>query len=59
MVVEEIEKHPERMPEEFGVLASEVMISAWPCKRWCLRRYGTNETNTLTILRTQAELCSA
>jgi hypothetical protein len=25
MVVEEIEKHPERMPEEFSVLAREVM----------------------------------
>jgi hypothetical protein len=28
MVVEEIEKHPERMPEEFSVLAREVMIAA-------------------------------
>ena len=33
MVVEEIEKHPERMPEEFSVLAREVMIAAWPCKK--------------------------
>jgi hypothetical protein len=49
MVVEEIEKHPERMPEEFSVLAREefsvlareefsvlareVMMAAWPCKK--------------------------
>jgi Rap1a immunity proteins len=33
MVVEEIEKRPERMPEEFSVLAREVMIAAWPCKK--------------------------
>ena len=33
MVVEEIEKHPERMPEEFSVLAREVMIAAWSCKK--------------------------
>jgi hypothetical protein len=33
MVVEEIEKHPGRMPEEFSVLAREVMIAAWPCKK--------------------------
>jgi hypothetical protein len=33
MVVEEIEKYPDQMQEDFSVLASEVMISAWPCKK--------------------------
>jgi Rap1a immunity proteins len=28
MVVEEIEKHPGRMPQEW-----EVMIAAWPCEK--------------------------
>jgi hypothetical protein len=34
MVVEEIENHPEQMPEAFSVLASEVIMAAWPCKRY-------------------------
>jgi hypothetical protein len=33
MVVEEIEKDPERMPEEFSVFAREVMMAAWSCKK--------------------------
>jgi hypothetical protein len=28
-----IEARPERMHEQFGKLAQEAMIAAWPCKR--------------------------
>jgi hypothetical protein len=34
MVVAEIEKHPEQMSEKFSVLASEVIMAAWPCKKY-------------------------
>jgi hypothetical protein len=34
MVVAEIEKHPEQMSKKFSVLASEVIMAAWPCKKY-------------------------
>ena len=34
LVVAEIEKHPEQMSEKFSVLASEVIMAAWPCKKY-------------------------
>ena len=34
MVVAEIEKHPEQMSKNFSVLASEVIMAAWPCKKY-------------------------
>jgi hypothetical protein len=33
MVVAEIEKHPEQLTEDFIVLASEVMMLSWACKK--------------------------
>jgi hypothetical protein len=33
MVVAEIEKHPERLHEDFIVPASAVMIAHWPCRK--------------------------
>ena len=33
MVVDETEKHPEQMHKDFVVVASEVMMVAWPCKK--------------------------
>ena len=30
-VVEEIENHPDQVQEEFSVLASEAILTAWPC----------------------------
>jgi Ssp1 endopeptidase immunity protein Rap1a len=33
VVVKYIEARPERMHEDFGVLAYEALTAAWPCKR--------------------------
>jgi hypothetical protein len=31
MVVSEIEKHPDRLHEDFIVPAAAIMIASWPC----------------------------
>ena len=33
VVVKYIQERPERMHEDFGKLALEALIAAWPCKR--------------------------